>query len=277
MRDQSQLDFAHSVLYKHASPEALLRSSFLLPRSDGTPLIRDVVGTGNGGQVRLKLYLTLLWLRGDDPNGAQQLQALASEWAELIGLGSPNSLGARRVNDAWMWLAENNLVYLDRPPGRRPYRVTALHESGSGKEHTDPRHLTYAGGPRRVRRENAYVRLSHVFWSAGWISKVTAPGLWSYLVLLDAQQRSGSPVCLSWREVQQTYGIRYSTWNEGRTQLRQVGLVYRKTNRGPEDRARAPYSYVVPHLGLLTPVPIPSRTSQESDSRALRGFSAWSS
>lgn len=85
-------------------------------------------GGGRGGQVRLKLYLSYLWVQRDDQ--ARELSIRNGAWATLFDLKDPQTAGARRIGDAQAWLEENNFISLART-GRQNL-VTVLSETGNG-------------------------------------------------------------------------------------------------------------------------------------------------
>jgi len=70
-----------------------------------TPLAQMLRG-GHGGEVRLKLYLTVTLLATDRPFDITR-QIANRTWAEMLALAEPETKGARRITDAWRVQAVN--------------------------------------------------------------------------------------------------------------------------------------------------------------------------
>ena len=90
---------------------------------------------GRGGQVRLKLFLSYLWMQTDEQGVA--LAYPAQVWAQLLGLDRPDDAGARRIHEAQAWLERHRFITIQAQPGHAN-RVTVLNETGGGQRYFAP-------------------------------------------------------------------------------------------------------------------------------------------
>src|SRR5437764_9984107 len=94
-------------------PLAFVRAE---PRSSSaTPLARMLRG-GRGGEVRLKLYLSITLVATHPPYDIKR-PIPARAWAEMLALPDFEQLGARRVSDALTWLSAQRFIKLRRHAG----------------------------------------------------------------------------------------------------------------------------------------------------------------
>lgn len=189
-----------------------------------TPLARMIRG-GRGGEVRLKTYLSMLFIAGAPP---YDVSYPARAWATLMGLDEPNTKGARRVNEAVSWLESNKFVTVANNPGK-PSRVTLLDEQGSGDRYEAPgevyNRLRTKKGDEEAKR-NRYVKIPPSFWTSGWLSILSTPAVSMYLVLLCAQTSAEiSEVWFSPDQANKLYALSGDTRSRGLAELRDAGLV----------------------------------------------------
>jgi hypothetical protein len=182
---------------------------------------------GRGGQVRLKTYLSTLWLAGAPPHDAAYP---ARAWATLLDLGDPSGRGARRVNAAIAWLEENQFLTVEARPGH-PSRVTLLDEAGSGRRYRVPgeayNKALAKGADADVLARHRYVQLPPAFWTSGWLAALSGPAIAMYLVLL-CEQSGQSPSRELWFSPEQArlkYALSGDTRSAGLSELRRAGLV----------------------------------------------------
>lgn len=155
---------------------------------------REDRAVGRGGDVRLKLLLSLLWVAGNPP---YDVSYPARAWATLLDLRDPDKAGARRVSQAFQWLEAWLFVTVENQAGR-PLRVTLLREDGSGSAYVPPgavnnrltQALQTASDPdqdalRARREEERYLQLPATLWTQGWIQTLSSAGLSMLLVLLS--------------------------------------------------------------------------------------------
>ena len=92
-----------------------MRTSFVIAEEGRTrPPLAELLsnttgngGGGRGGQIRLKLYLSLLWVCAKAPYEATRP---ARAWAALLGLDDVDGRGARRIHSAFRDLEDRDMV-----------------------------------------------------------------------------------------------------------------------------------------------------------------------
>ena len=179
------------------------------------PLVRMLRG-GRGGTVRLKLYLSLLWIASGEPHDAQ---FPARAWAELLDLNDPDTLGARRVKDAVDWLDREGFLKVERQAGR-PSILFLLDDAGRRTDYAKP------GTVKEV-----YDRLPAVFWTNGWLAVLSASAI--ALLLVANDQRPGW-FWLSPDVARKLYGMSPDTWLRASRELESHGLI--SVRRSPVQR-----------------------------------------
>lgn len=156
-----------------------VRTVFLRRNSeqDAVPPMMAMLGSGGGrgGDVRLKLYLSLLWA---SPGGDHDTDFVATDWAQLLGLPSFSTKGKRRVYEALIWLAARGFITKRERLGRSSV-VTVLDESGSGGPYAKPSEQASKGGAPTYRR------LQPTWWTNAWIAALSGRALAFWLVLMD--------------------------------------------------------------------------------------------
>ncbi len=232
-------EFARRLGSKRREAGAPVRNYFVADDREGVkPPLAQLLsagaggGGGRGGQLRLKLYLSLLWVCAAAPH---EVIRPGRAWAGLLGLDDPSGRGARRVQEAMRDLQDRNLVrILDR--GGHASAVTLLSDFGTGAPYTSPSE-TYnqlkMGGAGPVQLAvHRYFRVPSGLWTTGLISRLTGPGLAMLLVLRCEQQgKDGSTVWFSPDRALIRFGLAESTRRQGLEQLRAEGLVTTMTRR----------------------------------------------
>lgn len=227
-----------------------------LPEGERTPLSKMLAG-GQGGEVRLKLYLSLLWLGARKPYSVEGKPANA--WARLFGLGQPDTNGAHRVGAAIDWLVANGFVLADRQKGRAS-RLTPCLELGGGAPYTRP----HGDDQKPVEEKDWYFQLPQELWSMGWMGVLSGAALAALVVLYDETWgrkdvttktetgRSGVDfkvpvrmpfVWLAEKALRDRYRISYDLWEKGTAELAAWDLVERRyvsepAGFGPRHRRR---------------------------------------
>lgn len=193
----------------------------------GTPMLAKLLRGGRGGEVRLKLYLSMVLLAGGQHkhkvHGRNTIVDVSgANWARALGLPDPSGAGARRVADAQNHLAskEVQLLGLERRAGQAP-KVTLLHASGSGLPWVEP------GTP--------YVRVPLDLWERRWIWKLSGKELAVLMAIIDlcggdGRDGTGGPQALSGTSLQY-YGLSQDTWRIASRALEAHGLI--RTDRVP--------------------------------------------
>jgi hypothetical protein len=233
---------------------------FIRRAEDGTPppLARMLRG-GQGGEVRLKLYLTISLLAVSPPYDVEDAIP-ARVWAEMLDLLDPDSNGARRVNDAFEWLDSRRFLISKRKRGA-PGAIQLLSQSGSGEQYTRP------AGTKR------YVRLPIGIWQDGWIVRLSGAALAMLIILLDLQGGRSDRSWVSPGVARDRYDLSPDTWAKGVKELEQLGIV--SVVKRPQgdffDYKRLRNSYRVDEAKLAGKVTSASRRARSASSRARRG------
>jgi hypothetical protein len=178
--------------------------------SDPPPPLAQLLRGGQGGEVRLKLYLTMSLLAVSPPYDIRPVPARS--WAAALGLDDPGRNGARRVSDAIDWLAEHKFLVAERRQGT-PGPVRLLSQDGSGSLYKRP-----TPGRR-------YVRLPLGLWEQGWIVRLSGTALALLIVLLDLQGGRAQPQWISPEPARHRYDLSPDTWTKGLRELRALDLV----------------------------------------------------
>lgn len=266
---------------------AKIRYSFVRRREDddrATPLARMLRG-GQGGEVRLKLFLSLLWLAGGGDKRHETRPYPARSWAALFDLPDPEMRGLRRILDASRWLEREGFVITEREPGKSKMFRLRL-EDGSGESYFDPAehaHKKKEGGTG-VGREDLYISLPASFWTEGWIMTLSARAIAMLLILAAETGGSSKSKTVAPALARARYAISEDTWGKGVAELREHGIIdVRKEWIPPidfedfadfNDIVRVRNRYTVPRSGRhlrLPDGPFKVADSQVADSAAGDG------
>ena len=192
---------------------APIRQGFIRAEGNGpTPLARIIRG-GRSGEVRLKLYLSLLWIARRPPF---ETDFRAEAWAELLNLTSAETLGRRRVSDALQWLDTHGFVRVQRRPGRTSL-VFLLDDAGRGRAYMPP------GAVQGER----YIKLPAGFWVNQWIVRLSGSAVVMFLILMDQYYSTGKrpEFWVSPGRARELYGLSKDTWTKGVAELARSGIV----------------------------------------------------
>jgi hypothetical protein len=228
-----------------------------------TPLALMLRG-GRGGQVRLKLYLSLLWFAAAYP---YDVTYPARAWAALLDLPDVEGAGARRINQAFGWLEKHDFIAVQARPGH-PSRVTLLSDLGGGGEYSVPgaEYNKLRGAPAPVRDQHRYIQLPATAWTSGWIATLSGPGLAMLLVLLTElgpRDADSTDLWFSPRVADMKYALSEDTRTAGIRELTNAGLVLvrrRPVSTDPFEmrRRRNVYRLRLDRLGSPARVLLPS-------------------
>src|SRR5438105_14580965 len=84
----------------------------------GIPPLARVLRGGRGGEVRLKLLLSVLWAAGGGDERHATGAWPARAWAQMLDLPDPEGKGQRRIQEAIHWLEGKALIRAERQPGK---------------------------------------------------------------------------------------------------------------------------------------------------------------
>lgn len=223
-------------------PESALRAAKLLSDDSGrrteipvrnlfvrnddaeiVPPLARLVGTGGGrgGEVPVKLYLALIWRCAAEP---YETDILARQWAELLGLNEPATLGARRITKALSTLKEAKLVELTPRRGESTI-VTLLDESGSGEPYRLPSTAHQRASSDGERRKSRYFKVPIKLWTEGHIQEMSASAIAMLLVLLEERNVDGRPTWWSTELFPQRFNLSPTARSKGTTELESRGLL----------------------------------------------------
>lgn len=208
---------------------APLRVGFFTNQSGQHPMAslmsttRGSGGGGRGGQTRLSLLLSLIWVAS---GGDHSTTRPASFWARLLGLADPSDSGARVVSSSWAELQTRGFVNITqgRFSGDVP-TITLLNEAGGvpSREYTVP----------LGREGDLYIRVPEEFWGRGLISdeELTGPGLVMYLAALRTHQLARDPDALTFPAAtfKERYGVSETTRKKGLRNLSdELGILHKR-------------------------------------------------
>lgn len=224
-------EFADRLGVRRRKAGAPVRTIFVSDqRVERPPLARLLSGTergggGRGGQLRAKLYLSLLWICAKQP---YDVARPARAWAALLGLPEHETRGVRRVHQAFKDLEERGFVTVEDRIGF-PSRVTLLSDSGD-RTPFRPAPDTYSQQQRLnasddVLRLHQYFRVPSTLWTSGQIGHLKGPGLAMLLALLSEQRGSTAGVWISPERARERFSLATSTRREGLDQLRALDLI----------------------------------------------------
>lgn len=223
-------EFAKRIGRRRAESGAPVRSIFAADASvERTPLARLMSGDngpgGRGGQVRLKMLISLYWVCAAAP---YDVIAPARAWAALIGLDDHETKGVRRIHQAVADLEARQFISVE-DRGGRPSRITVLSEEGDGKPY-EPATAAYnranvGKASQAVLARHQYFRIPTTVWTSGHIARLTGPALALMLVLLAEQRGKPEEVWFSPSRAVERFGLAPSTITKGLRTLKELGLV----------------------------------------------------
>jgi hypothetical protein len=273
LRDPSPLalESARDLARRINNRPAEVRNGFVerLGRADQDPPLAHMLRGGQGGSVRLKLLLSLLWVAVRPPH---ETEYPARGWAALLDLEQPETNGARRVTAAFSWLAANRYIRVVPNPGA-PATVYLKDERGNGKPYKLPAAALKAKKETegQLTRDDYWVSLPATFWTEGWIAVLRAPAVAMLLVMLDEAGMAGrvNGLWQSPQQAQDRFGLSQDTRTDGLLELEAYGIVGKKrspVSPGVFDfrRLRNVYDLYLEQLDL------PPRTLRPSEQKVSR-------
>jgi hypothetical protein len=267
---QVALKAAASVATRnHKRPMPLRRAFAERPDNTNTltPLARLLRG-GRGGSVRLRLYLSYLWLGAAPPH---ELVYPSRAWAELLDLKDPEAAGARRIADAVRWLERNELVAVTNRAGA-PNVVRLLSDTGNGKDYELPGAAYNRLASKRPEAAliHRYIQLPAELWTSGWMA-VLSPAALAMLIVLRIQvgaKDSATEVWIAPDYADKTYLLAEETRTRGLRELQAAGLItIRRRQLVTTDsfdfrRFRNVYQLNLAALGNPAAVPVPVKDEE---------------
>jgi hypothetical protein len=234
-RDVSPLALdAAAAASRHARATAQVRRGFVRrvePQDGQVPPLARMLRGGRGGHVRVKLFLTLIWMQRDLEQ-AVPVAFPAQSFARLFDLPNPETAGVRRIQDAQAWLARNRFISIE-PQRGLPNRVYPLSELGTGQTYVPAGRVAQelAGTPEAA--PHLYLQVPRGFWINGYMAALSGAAVAMYLVLLD-QLGIGdarNKVWFSPRIASNLYDLSQDTRTKGLRELQNYGII--KVTRRP--------------------------------------------
>jgi hypothetical protein len=233
-------------LLERAMRRSKRRSSVRLPlgfardttnKTPAPPLAELLRG---GGEVRLKVFLTVLMMATAPPHSTK---VTAKDLAEMLDLSDPEQAGSRRINKAFADLVKAGLVRRDRDPGYVPVS-TVLDPAGSLQE------WSADALPR------PYISLPLQLWSRGWLIALSGRSL--ALLIILRELTNGRAQNTGWADGirKRQYGLSDDTWTKAQSELVEAGLLEMRTHVYPsrgEPRRRNIYTLHLDHLSTHDP------------------------
>ena len=151
------------------------------------PPMAVIMRSGRGSAVRLRLYLTMLWIGSGPPH---EISGVAAAWARLLDLDDPTARGARQIRSAMTWLDSHQLIDAAGKSGAG-MTIRLRNDLGDGGPYEVPgRRISRAqeAGLDPDRRD-FYFRLPEKLWTNGWIHNLSGAALAALLILLRGTTR----------------------------------------------------------------------------------------
>ena len=258
------------TMAKRVHRSAQIRRGFTrrTEQSAPPPPLSNILRSGRGSDVRLKLYLTMVWIAAQPPHS---IRGTASAWATLLDLDDPSGKGARQIRSSIRWLGKHQYVSDEGTPGVG-MKVTLLSDLGTGDAYSVP-------GAAITRAKEAdeepnpidfYDNLPSGFWTRGWIHVLSGPAIAMLLVMLDVQRgRSEQDLWLSESVAQERYTLSEETRSKGLAELEAFELVTSAERRFRSNAMEAMRRRKVYRLyfdRLVGPIPLPGIDRPEADS-----------
>lgn len=221
------LEYARDAARRIRSRPAPVRVGFIerLKPSDPDPPLAQILRGGQGGAVRLKVLLSLLWFSVRFPH---ETNYPSRGWASLLDLDEPETNGARRVNAAISWLANHRYLRITPNPGA-PSTIYLRDERGLGIPYRLPAKVIkdLKETNERISRDEYWVQLPASFWTNGWIGILSGAAVAMLLVMLDEAAGSGQTTGLwhSPRMARERFGLSQDTRTDGLLELEACGIL----------------------------------------------------
>lgn len=259
----TSISIARPIAARIARPTgAQLRQRFVVQTdpAGAPPPMAQLLRGGRGGEVKLKVYLSLLWVAVADP---YDVSMPGSSWAQLAGLPDPRGRGAHRVNGALRKLVDAHLLQAQAKPGQAS-RFLLLEETGTGRKYQPPgKRIGTLKSAGKDFTEHLYLQVPNSLWTNGWLARLNGPALAMLLVLIaQAGGRSTEDLWFSPGVADQRFHLSAETRKRGLDQLAELKLVTvgrRPVARSAFDtvRLRNTYSLSLKQLDEQAPPPRP--------------------
>lgn len=207
---------AEAVAKRSRREQIPVRNSFVRAETptDTTPLARMARTQGRGGEVKIKLYLGLVWLSVSPPYNTS---LPAARWAALLDLEDPEAKGARRIRKALSELEDLGMVLREEAPGA-PSRIQLLREDGSGRKYTLPS-TAYSTARKGKEAGERYFKVPAMLWTTGHIQRMSSAALTMLLIVLEESRAKGTPQWWTGQLFGERFGISKDVRAKGTKEL----------------------------------------------------------
>lgn len=193
------------------------RQAVALPPSfikaaDRSPALARLVLGGQGGDVRLKLFLTFLMRATKAPHN------LDGRTNKTLGalLGLPVETAERRVASALTWLEQEGFIRRHKRTGEAA-AISLLNPSV-------PQVAGVAAPWKQRDTSGAYVKVPINLWASGWIQVLSARAIGIYISIAELTSINGDEATMSGHR-KRMYGYSDDTWTRALIELTNAGLV----------------------------------------------------
>lgn len=199
------------------------------------PLVKMGIGSGgNGGEVRLKLWLTLVLQHSSQEDWIDLDRFIAPSLAGVFGLDDERNNGATTVRRAYRWLADNNFIEIDGDRLKKSGRVRVTTEAAQFLPET------YMSVPRVAPEgqsqqppypefpsyHDSYFRVPLEVWSNGWMGYLRASELMVLMILCKINEnKKAKPIEVPARRRKERFGLSDAMWSQGARGLERRGIL----------------------------------------------------
>lgn len=272
---------ARSASYRVDGRSTTIRHGFIRAPWDPeranpeAPPLARMMHASRGGALRIKLYVTLLWMAGGGRDSRHSVNFPARAFAELLDLPDPGGRGERRIREALKAFQRDGLIFLESQPGM-PSVIHLLQEDAADQPYSRPGiHMERAKqAGEKVDPAHLFVQLPAAFWTQGWSIVLNGPAIAMLLVLLVVTENGRKKS--QWVSPSQRvrYGLSDDTWTRGLAELVKHGLVDVRKMPVSRDfewkRVRNTYSVDVGRLSESPASPTPNDAPKPNRRRARR-------
>ena len=203
------------------------------------PLVEMGIGSGGqGGEVRLKLWLSMVYRVVKEDNWTKLRKNDHANYASMFGLKDPAGKGVARVRDAYRWLHKNRYIVIDGGRLKAYGRVRVTHEVTHFLPEDKPLVMRPAPtGQKDIEfpdvpyLKHRYFNLPRPFWENGWITYMRSAEILVLMILCnEARNNEDTEIRIPVHDRMRRYGLSDDMWRQGETGLERRGIIAR-TNR----------------------------------------------
>lgn len=223
---------------------ALIRSLIIDPESYSVPQIVGHISHpivdlgvgrgGSGGEIRLKLWLTLVAQFKSTTPWIDLDQFSAALLGRVFGLDEDPKKGAESVRRSYRYLVDENFIVLDgkrlKPSGR--VRLTTEAALYLPDQYRDEIRSVPTGSsdkppyPEFPRYKDSYFRVPMELWSQGWMGYLRSSELMVLLILCKLNENQGNKeIEVKAKNRLQRFGLSDVMWRQGSLGLERRGIL----------------------------------------------------